>query len=94
MSVFKRIYLTTITLLLLLLTACSKAPQSIQVKKGASVATASESFIYGGKSFASNGTLDYEDAIRDRCSHFPQNSYRYQHNTNYRSGWIEASKKC
>jgi len=76
----------------LLMLSCSKTQKSIKVSKVQSSPKAS--FVYGGKSFASNGTLDYEDAIRDKCSNFPQNSYRYTHNVNYRGGWNEASKKC
>jgi hypothetical protein len=41
-----------------------------------------------------NYTLDYEDAMRDRCNSFPQDSYRYKSNSDYRNGWNEASKKC
>jgi hypothetical protein len=80
-------------LVALLLPSCSRSQKTIKVKKVASH-TANEHFVYGGKAFVSNGTLDYEDAIRDKCSNFPQNSYRYTHNANYRNGWVEASKKC
>ncbi len=41
-----------------------------------------------------NYTLDYEDAIRDRCNNFPQSNYRYINNSDYRKGWDEATKKC
>ncbi|KIM08432.1 MAG: hypothetical protein KU28_03245 [Sulfurovum sp. PC08-66] len=41
-----------------------------------------------------NYTLDYEDAMRDRCNNFPQDSYRYKSNSDYRNGWNEANKKC
>ncbi|KIM12101.1 MAG: hypothetical protein KU38_04120 [Sulfurovum sp. FS08-3] len=41
-----------------------------------------------------NYTLDYEDAMRDRCNSFPQDGYRYKNNSDYRNGWDEASKKC
>jgi len=76
-----------------LLSSCSN--RRAKPKKVSRVSyVAKEVFILGEKSFASNGTLDFEDAIRDKCSQFPQDSYRYQHNNNYRNGWIEASKKC
>ncbi|SHO81094.1 hypothetical protein MNB_SV-15-813 [hydrothermal vent metagenome] len=42
----------------------------------------------------SNSTLDYEDALRDRCAKESIDEYRYKTNSNYRAGWSDASKDC
>ncbi len=41
-----------------------------------------------------NTTLDYEDGLRAKCSKAPINQYRYQTNSNYRTGWSDGIKNC
>jgi len=88
---YSKLSIITSLILVVLLSSCSRGHKRI---KKAIPNQAKENFVYGDKSFVSNGTLDYEDAIRDKCSNFPKNDYRFHYNVNYRSGWIEASKKC
>lgn|GEM_PF-1042751 len=88
---YSRLFIFVAFIMVGLLSSCSQGHKSI---KKSIPKQAKENFIYGDKSFVSNGTLDYEDAIRDKCSHFPKNEYRFRSNINYRYGWIEASKKC
>jgi hypothetical protein len=44
-------------------------------------------FIYKGKEFKSNGSMDLEDAIRDAYDGNSRDSYRYSKNRNYKYGW-------
>ena len=41
-----------------------------------------------------NTTLDYEDGLRARCAKELKNQYRYQTNSNYRTGWSDGGKDC
>jgi len=44
-------------------------------------------FLYKGKEFKSNGSMDLEDAIRDAYDGNSRDDYRYYKNRNYKYGW-------